>query len=195
MTNSINSYPLAWPITQPRTRSPRKSDFGPRSIGAATDEVLRQLRLLGATNIVISSDLRQRLDGLPIANQSQPPDRGVAVYFTLNKAQRVMACDRWTRIQDNLWAIAKHLDALRGQQRWGVGTLDQAFAGYAALPQPARADDWWVVLGIPQDATAERINERWRELARTHHPDAGGSDAMMATINTARDAGLRARGA
>jgi hypothetical protein len=191
MTELINVYPLSWPITKPRSRGVNESDFGARNIGAAVDEVLRQLRLLGATHIVISSNLRLRSDGLPLANQAQPTDRGVAVYFKIDKEPRVIACDRWSRVQDNLWAIAKDIDATRGKLRWGASTLHEAFAGYAALPQPAKADDWWVVLGLPRNTTRDRINERWRELARTHHPDAGGSDAMMATINAARDEGLK----
>lgn len=34
---------------------------------------------------------------------------------------------------------------------------------------------------------------RMRELARSAHPDAGGSEAAMARLNAARDEGLKAR--
>jgi hypothetical protein len=33
-------------------------------------------------------------------------------------------------VADNIAAIAAHIDAIRRQDRYGVGTLDQAFAGY-----------------------------------------------------------------
>lgn len=175
------------------------------SISECVDEILRQLRLIGAQNVVISSNLILRNDGLPRSGQSQPADAGVAVYFKLKKADRVLACDKWSRVDDNMWAIAKHIDALRGQQRWGVGTIEQAFTGYAALPPAGSApaaQPWWQVLGFESDympdskaAAADLINEQYRKLARAAHPDAGGSHDAMTRINIARDEGLRAIGA
>lgn len=129
--------------------------------------------MLGATNIVISANLRLRLDGIAIANQSQPDDKGVAVYFKLKGQDRVLACDKWDRVQDNLWSIAKHIDALRGQQRWGVGTTEQAFAGYAALPPAnvAPTHTWWSVFGLSRNASTEDVKTMYRHLVKRWHPD------------------------
>lgn len=94
------AYPLSWPLAWQRTPVSKvsRSQFGERSIAAAVDEVFRQLGLLGAREIVISSNLTLRADGTPRSGQVQPSDKGVAVYFKLNKADRVLACDRWNRV-------------------------------------------------------------------------------------------------
>jgi len=200
---TYQSYPLSWPVSWARTNYRRGSDFGRHSIAECVDEITRQLKLLGATDIVISTNLRVRQDGLPYSNQAQPSDVGVAVYFKLKKADRVLACDRWIRVEDNMWSIAKHIAALRGQQRWGVGSVEQAFAGYAALPAAGQTagEAWWSVLGfttgiMPNDkaTAAVLINEAYRAKARTAHPDAGGNDFEMAKVNAARDEGLRVIG-
>lgn len=194
--NTATAYPLSWPFGWPRAKSAKTSDFGAHSIAECVNEIRRQLRLLGANNVVISTNLYLRLDGLPRSAQPQPRDRGVAVYFKISQSDRVLACDRWSCVEDNLWSIAKHIDALRGQQRWGVGSVEQAFAGYQALPAPSPADSWWTVLDINRDATVDQIKARWRELARRHHPDIGVPDdtAVMARINVARDQALKERG-
>jgi hypothetical protein len=98
------------------------------------------------------------------------------------------------RVEDNLAAIAAHIAAIRAVDRYGVGTMEQAFAGYAALP-PAReaARPWWEILWIGDDASVEEIQDAWRRLAKEHHPDAGGNPEFMAEINAARDAAMRAR--
>ena len=62
-----------------------------------------------------------------------PDDPGVAVYFQLHDKERVLACDKWDTVADNIAAIAAHIDGIRRQDRYGVGTIDQAFAGYSAL--------------------------------------------------------------
>ena len=47
--------------------------------------------------------------------------------------------------------------------------------------------DHYEVLGVPPDASAAEIKARYRELAKTHHPDISGddSDRDMAKINEA----------
>jgi hypothetical protein len=56
------------------------------------------------------------------------------------------------------------------------------------LPAP----DWRTELG---NATSlEVVEQRYRELARTRHPDHGGSVDDMARLNAARDAARRELG-
>jgi len=43
------------------------------------------------------------------------------------------------------------------------------------------------ILGLPSSATDADIEERYRELAREKHPDAGGSEDDMRQLNVARD--------
>jgi DnaJ-domain-containing protein 1 len=102
---------------------------------------------------------------------------------------RCLACDRWLRVADNIAAIAAHIYAIRAVDRYGVGTMEQAFAGYAALP--ASSEEWWLVLGVGRDASEDEVDTAYRRLAREHHPDVGGDTNHMARLNAARDAARR----
>src|SRR3546814_17103392 len=74
-------------------------------------------------------------------------------------------------------AIAKHIEAIRGMDRWGVGSIDQAFAGYQALPAP---EQWFQVLGLRASATKHEVDVAYRNKARDAHPDqANGDHAKM----------------
>lgn len=158
------------------------------SIADALARLHSELRRLGARNEILSSNVELRLDGLPRSDRRAPADPGVACYFTLDTQPLVLACDRWDRVADNIAAIALHIDAMRGMDRWGVGSLGQAFAGYAALPPAA---DWRVILGLNGAITPELIEARFRELARAAHPDAGGTGDLGA-LTRARDEALAA---
>ena len=48
------------------------------SFAKARDELLVELKRLNATNIVISSNVETRQDGLPYARSKEPDDPGVA---------------------------------------------------------------------------------------------------------------------
>lgn len=159
--------------------------------GDAARRLEDQLERMGATDLVLSTNQQLRLDGMPRSNQGEPYDPGAAVYFKLKGKPRVLACDRYRRVADNVAALAAHVDALRRIDRYGVGTLEQAFAGYTALP--ATGVDWWIVLEVPINASREHIEAAYREKIRTAHPDVGGSDAEMSRLNVARDAAFKAR--
>ena len=205
MHTHAERYPLTWPGGWTRTRPSQRmvarfsrmrerhmhgSNWTYRDQVPMGDAVTRLStevgRLPGVSHVVLSTNVPVRLDGLPYAHQREPDDPGVALYFALEGQPRCLACDRWTRVADNIVAIAKHLDALRGIDRWGVGTMEQAFAGYLALP-PA-AEEWWLILGVDPAASAAEIDAAYKRLARETHPDTGGSDAAMATLNQAREA-------
>ena len=93
----------------------------------------------------MSSNIPRGKQGSPISNIGVLKDPGVAVYFTIKEKPVSLACDKWVHVEDNIWAIAKHIEALRGQERWGVGSIEQAFAGYTALPAPGQtvAATWY----------------------------------------------------
>jgi DnaJ-like protein len=184
MTEVIEAYPLTWPVNRPRTKWTSPSRFR-TPLGAAIKEVQAEVERLGGSRLIISSNLPLRRDGLPYANSSQPGDRGVAVYFTYKKRPMCFACDRWAKVEENMWAIAKTIDALRGIERWGSGQMvEQAFTGFVALPAPEQP---WQVLGVSSHATRAEIEEAHSRLAMKHHPDRGGDTNTMARINAARD--------
>ena len=115
MTTSagITAYPLSWPTNRPRTSSWRRtrSKFD-TTFAVARDELLRELKRLGAKGVVLSTNIELRQDGLPYAGRRQPDDVGVAVYFTHKGRQVCFACDRWDKIEDNIRAVTKTVEAI-----------------------------------------------------------------------------------
>jgi len=158
------------------------------TLGRSILDVQNEVRLLGGRDLIISSNMPLRRDGLPYA-RAAVFDVGVAVYFTYKKRQVCFACDRWDSVEGNMRAIAKTIEALRGIDRWGTGDMvEQAFTGFTALPSP---ESWWQVLGLKgPDASREEIEQAHRRLAMQHHPDRGGDVETMARINRARDQGM-----
>lgn len=201
-------YPLAWPEGWKRMPSyQRKTATFSRQGKALTvfdgvQRVLDELQRLGVhqDDVIVSTNLQTRLDGLPRSNQGRPGDPGVCVYWqkSAKEPMRCMAVDRYNEVQDNLAAVAATLEAMRSIERHGgAAILDRAFTGFAALPAPVSGQrDWWTVLGLQPDASVEAIRSAHRALAAKVHPDRqGGSQELMAQINTARDAGLKKWGA
>lgn len=209
---SIPAYPLQWPEGWPRARGRKQGQFGKqewKSNGAGSGynakaditmaDAMKRVRLelerLGvnvADDSIVSTNLKLNLSGLPRGDQGEPGDPGVAVYFQKkNGPMRVIAIDAYTRVRDNLAAIAATLDAMRAIQRHGgAQILERAFSGFQALPAPKK---WWDILEVRQDASRDVIEANFRRLARDRHPDTGGSNQAMAELNEARAAGLAAR--
>lgn len=209
MTEIAQAYPLQWPAGWKRTPIDQRkraqfkritTEYGQYgahkrqhelTINDGVQRIFQELRALGVEpgDVVISSDLRVRNDGLPISGQATSKiDQGVAVYWRVDKATRCMATDRYDRIADNLAALAATLEAMRAIERHGGATiLDRAFTGFLALAAPAAQDLPHQVLGVDENATRQEIEYAYRRLAQQLHPDVGGSHEAMSRINTARD--------
>lgn len=186
---TVTRYPLSWPVGWKRTprHQRRRAAFTAKGAAIETWPAIQRLQgeldRLGGTDPILSTNMQTRLDGLPYSNQAQPDDTGVAVYFRLKRQDRCLACDAWNTVAGNIAALAAHIDALRRIDRYGVGTIEQAFAGYSALPAPAA--DWRSVFGFHGTPRLEDVESCYRTMARSAHPDMGGSDADMARINVA----------
>lgn len=199
---TIPAFPLTWPTgwkrTPPAARRPGRFSKGRRqrydgrheaarelTIAEAVDRVRAELQRMGIDDddLVISSNLELRLDGLPRSNQREPADPGVAVYwvdrFDRSQPPKCMAIDQYDRVADNLAAVAATLDAMRAIERHGgAAILDRAFAGFAALPGPA-AVDWRAVLD-PADPEGS-----YRRLRAKHHPDRAGDASAFQQVQDA----------
>jgi hypothetical protein len=199
--NAPTAYPLAWPPDHKRAPYRESSRFGTNSsiqskrtsLNEVINDLILELQRLGARGVTISANLALRQDGYPKSGQAQPMDPGVAVYFTLNKKSIVLPCDRWHRVECNLMAVVKHIEATRGLARWGVGTLEKHFDGFARLPEKAQADPWWRTLNVEPTAKREEIDKAFRSLAKSHHPDAGGDVEQWHRISDAYDMAITAQ--
>lgn len=191
MTEEDQRYPLSWPEQWSRTPAAMRtySRFDYQRTMPQAFEFLRHemVQLIDGGGWTMSSNVRRGQHGGPITVMAKVSDPGVAVYFKIKDKPVSLACDKWLRVEDNCYAIAKHIEALRGQERWGVGTIEQAFRGYMALPGVGQTSgiNWWQVLGVPINSDPDRVRDAFRTLAKKHHPDKGGDREHWERINTA----------
>jgi hypothetical protein len=201
MTNNIQAYPLQWPLARPRTAN-RQVTYAFRqqrtrarhTVGKGVDNIYHELRLMGATDVVISSNIPLRRDGTPRSGEAQPHDPGVAVYFNYDKAPVCLACDQWTHVEDNLWSIYLTLEAMRGIDRWGAAKLAATFTGYAALPPPTATAPWSDVLGVDRYAPWDDVRDVYLAQVKLHHPDNGGDPDKFRAVQTAYEQAKQERG-
>jgi hypothetical protein len=210
-------YPLSWPFGWKRTPaalrrpSPFKeatdvtrrryngSDYenvivpGQKTVTlrVACNRLEEQLERLGAKDEILSTNVELTLGGEPRGDRREPADVGAAVYFRLNGKDRVLACDKWKTVAENICAIANHIDAIRRVDRYGVGTMEQAFAGYDRLPAPSEENRaaWRKTLGFHPmtTVTADDVNINYKSLAKAAATD----QSRILELNLAREAALR----
>lgn len=203
------AYPLKWPDGWPRTAPVLRKDgryhFARPSKGTtvrrfwsfaeARDKLLDELRQLGATQVVISSNFKQdRYGSGPIDDgKRRHEDQGIAVYFFLAGKQMAMARDAWERAEENMRSLTLAIEAMRQLDRHGGSTMmSRAFEGFTALPPPKTC---WEILGIQPTRHADAVQAAFRARAFDEHPDKGGSNIDMAALVKARDDALSEIGA
>lgn len=213
---TATAYPLTWPAAWPREEAAtrRFGKFGTRStapgrswaslnditVAEATRRLFAELDRMRVNRetIILSTDLRLRIDGQPRSDQAAPRDPGAAVYWNDPEtgAPRCIAIDIYSKVADNIAALAATIDAMRAIERHGGAVvLERAFTGFTALPGPivaGMATPWWIVLELnTKTPTRDQIAAAYKRLASQHHPDKGGSTERMAEINKAREQALR----
>lgn len=187
------AYPLSWPDGWKRVPYRTRSRFKVSGFGKARDFLLDEVYRMGGASVILSTNIALRLDGLPYANTREPNDPGVAVYFRYKKREMCFACDAYTTVRENAYAIAKSIEALRGIERWGASDMmERAFRGFTAIAAQSE-ETWWDVLECLPTADLDIINAQYRVRARSAHPDTGGSHEAMSRLNTARDRALEER--
>ena len=194
MSEIVTPYPLQWPAGMPRT-----------SPGRQVRSPFRTAYPQAVQNVVKSLQGFQKDSGLRIAHpvlssnvdlmgRMLDNDPGVAAWFKMDDQWVAFGVDRFVEPAANVQAIHHIIEARRTELRYGgLAIVRQTFKSFLALPAPA-GSHWSEILGIKRTATRDEIVAAHRSMAQKHHPDAGGSNDLMATINAAKAAALSERG-
>lgn len=176
---------IVWPSSKARTESPSRSRFGDHSLSKCIDRLEYEMERMGADVACVYSELPLSVrSGQPIQGWRRSDDHGVTVVFQRGGKEYVFAVDLWDNPYDNLHAISLSIEAIRGLERWGGGLLvDQTLSGFAALPAPK---SWRDILGNVKTLASAEAN--YRSLAKSAHPDTGGSMGAMTELNAAIEA-------
>lgn len=187
------AYPLSWPPGWPRHKGQRDNDRRFKGPTYHWDRVYRgvseELKRIGASDIVVSTNQPIRRDGMPYAQERNISDPGVAVYFMRSGKSLVMAQDRFFTVIGNMRSLTMSIEGLRQMERHGGGIMmDRAFDGFVALPPP---ESCWTVLGLDRSPhatiSATTITNAFRTKVREGHSNGGDMDRLV----KARDEALR----
>jgi hypothetical protein len=184
---------LDWPLGRPQTARPKKSQFkATQSLSMCLDFLKAELRRLKATDIILTANWQLGQLGQPLSAQPRKgiDNYGVSVYWRRASASYQLCCDKYTSWEENLRALALHIQAVRAQERYGVATLEEAFKGAElALPVANKTRTAARLLGLKEEECKDKatVDAVYRHLAYMNHPDSGGDTSKMAEINAARD--------
>jgi hypothetical protein len=193
-----------WPGAMTRRRT--RSQFSARNADRL-ELLTRELRMLNAKNIelLVAIDAGQfRLDGKPRAGaKSDHP--GVILSFTSSVGPLSYPCDTYDRWEDNLYAIARSLEALRAVNRHGVTKRGEQYRGFLPIESGAVAPDpfhdaasavEWISRLLDRHEVSHAVEgvdpmALVRIAQRLTHPDHGG-DANDFRLVTAAEKLIRA---
>lgn len=187
------AYPLQWPAGYKRTPSGvRISSQFKQTMSEAQRFLKKQMEMMKASDLVISTNIPTRKsDGGFYADMinKKIDDPGVAIYFKHKKMDRSMCCDQYVRVWENIYALAKGLEALRGIERWGISEfLDRAFTGFPALPEMIiiNQKSIWKILGLDEmPADHQQVRFAYKRKAMELHPDKTGSSEKFIELQHA----------
>ena len=185
--DQVSESRLCWPETKPRVAQRRDSPFRSPGVDREQRQIEHELEKWRIRQFIISRNNQRIYAGDPAA----------AVWWTDKKGDlRVLSCDKYTKLGDNMHAIRLTLEAMRALERWGAYTAEQAAEGARlSLPAPeSERIDWPAILGVGRDWPLAAIEAIWRTKAEKAHPDRGGSAENMAHINAAMDAARKELG-
>jgi hypothetical protein len=166
----MNAYPLSWPAGWPRAKRPEESRFK-ITFAKARDSLFKELQRMNAKEVILSTNVQLTRDGVPYARRNQPDDRGVAVYFKFKGRDMVFACDRWIKVGDNIQAVRKTIEALRGIERWGASDmLEKAFTGFVAL-EHEEENPWYITLNCSETSNHEFVKRAYKFACAQYHDD------------------------
>lgn len=167
---------------------------------ARLDLLESELHKIGSTHILIQAyfDIQDiRNDGWP-RSSARPKEPGVIVSFKKRTGELLsFPCDTYDAWEDNLYAIALSLEALRTVDRYGVTKGTEQYQGFKQLEAPAVEnvrDEFWALEHLARIAQTQSsslkgnrgaIDEAYRMASRKTHPDHGGSVEAFQVVQEA----------
>lgn len=198
MRTPVKFVPLErWPHKP--TANPEKSKFKitPTRMYELLDLELRKLSARDVLFQTFHNAGAIRSDGQPRSN-SYPSQPGFILTFK-NKSGEILSfpCDTYRTMEENLYAVALSLEALRRVDRYGVTRNQEQYRGWKQLPSGAGpvGETYDTSLAFFADVTDEKLDEitglcagseaasglaiemLYRRAAKKLHPDMGGSQA------------------
>lgn len=178
-----------------RTKHRRRLGFS-ADYGRTTREMLHEVKALGGSEPIIEAecadeDINLRTGMLKSTAKLRGP--GIIISFDSKFGPLRYPCDTSPDWRENLRAIVNYLKNQRINARYGVGRIEQIYRGYKALPEAGIVAAEWATV---ESARSWLMNfagcsgtdtDIYRAAARRAHPDAGGSNELMAKVNRARD--------
>jgi hypothetical protein len=179
--DQVTESRLCWPETKPRAAQRGGSPFVKTEIDRESQRIDDELGRWRIKQYIVSRNNQRIFAGDPAA----------ALWWLDRRGElRVLACDKYQKLSDNLHAIYLTLDAMRALERWGAYTAEQAAEGarLALPPPPQDTIDWPAVLGVERTWPLGAIEAVWKTKVEKAHPDRGGSHEAMAALNAAMQA-------
>lgn len=97
----------------------------------------------------------------------------VSVRYVLRGKEIILNMDKQYNAKDNLRVILFTIKSLRLNELRGMSEIFES--AYLQLNAPVLEKDPWDVLGLPRGTTLPVCEAQFKELAKTAHPDRGGS--------------------
>lgn len=146
---------------------------------------MRTTKTVAATTADIKETFR-KWGVLASAFDVQVGLNSAAITFEVNRTEQRLSCSRFYDGPSNLRAVYLILESLRLAAQRGI-MEELARAAVAMLPPGTVRRPAHEVLEIMPNASLVVAEAAYRQLAKAHHPDTGGSDAAMTELNDAID--------
>lgn len=125
-----------WPDQQPATPVSKRQDARFTSDYAARLDLLEyELGQINAKDVILEAFIAKgstRADAWP-RSEAKSTGPGLILSFTTNGEAREFAADNYRDWKDNLYGIAKTLEALRGIDRWRGRADGKQYAGFSPV--------------------------------------------------------------
>jgi hypothetical protein len=132
--------PLKWPAHIPSTPLTKQQNDSGFSTNMTLDDALRflddELTAAGINQATLYTEIEQiTAERLRKRLSSRS---GVSLQLKLFDREYTITCDKWQRIEHNIYALHLTLRNFNNMEKWGLGSLNKLIAGFGTN----RASDW-----------------------------------------------------